>query len=456
MKSSVVTCGSSGLVLTVVLCTGVLASPGSSGDQELTYSRDVAPLLQENCETCHRAGQMAPMPLESYQQVRPWARSIARQVAARTMPPYGAHPESRDMLGSLYLSDAEVETIVDWARNGAPEGDPAELPEPKEFETYEGGWKLGNPDVVMQIAETFNVPADSGDRHQCFGLDFSAPVDLWLKGIEFLPDNTDVVHHFILFEDTQGNFEVADATSPDEPGVECPSIRKTIPGVQQLEAWAPGGTKALAPRNMARKFDADTKLVLQIHYSNQTGEVQPDRSSVAIHVAKPDEKITKAFRKGYVMGGRLYIKAGDAESRHEGRSQISQDITVYSSNAHMHKRGKSMRLSAILPGSPAEETILWVPDFDFDWQWNYEFAEPMKVPAGTELIVRSVHDNSASNPNNPDPTIDVTWGDASDDEMMFNIYTYSVDDEVLDVTPNALDPSWLEASKTASRGATGD
>ncbi len=432
-----------------------IPAPGlaSSADRELTYSRDVAPLLQENCLVCHREGEMAPMPLESYDQVRPWARSIARQVAARDMPPYGAHPESREMRGELYMSDEEIETIVSWVGSGAPKGDPADLPAPVSFASYAGGWKLGVPDVVLPIPETFQVPAGDGDDlYYCFPIDFSVPVDLWLKGIEFRPDNTDVVHHFILFMDPEGTFPAADATT-EEVGVECAEMGRRVPGSESLDAWAPGGTKALAPEGMGRLFKADTKLVLQIHYSNQTGEVQPDRSSVALHIAKPEEKITKAFRKRYAgLVPNLDIKAGDPESRHEGRSKITEDITVYSANAHMHKRGKSMRMTALLPGETEEQTVLWVPKYDFDWQWNYEFAEPMKVPAGSELIVRSVHDNSAGNPDNPDPTVDVGWGDGSWDEMMFNIYTYSVDDEVLDITPNAFDPAWIPTSSAGSDG----
>jgi hypothetical protein len=444
--------------IAALLVAAVLVLPALAGaaaaDKTFTYSRDVAPILQERCQVCHREGEMAPMTLESYGEVRPWAKSIANQVAARDMPPYGAHPSSRDFLGDLYLSDDEVETIVAWARAGAPEGDPADLPTPKRFQTYEGGWKLGDPDVVLPIPETFTVPAGNGDDlYYCFPIDFSVPVDLWLKGIEFKPDNPAVVHHFILFMDPQGSFPTADATTP-EVGVECAEMRRRVPGSQSLDAWAPGGTKALAPEGMGRLFTADTKLVLQIHYSNQTGEPQPDRSSIALHIASPEEKITKAFHKRYAgLVANLDIEAGNPEARHEGRSEINENITVYSTNAHMHKRGKSMLMTAVLPGQSEEETVLWVPDYDFDWQWNYEFVEPMKVPAGTVFIVRSVHDNSADNPDNPDPTVDVTWGDASGDEMMFNIYTYSVDDEVLDVTPNAFDPAWLEGSTSSSTGS---
>ena len=340
-------------LVSYALLGAALLLPAAAGaaDPTITYSRDVAPLLQDHCQVCHREGQMAPMPLQTYDQVRPWAKSIATQVALREMPPYFAHPDSRDMRDSLYLADEEVETIVAWARSGAPEGDAADLPPSKHFSTYAGGWLLGNPDVVLQPPQTFDVPADGTDVYQCFGIDWSAAVDLWLKGIEFMPGNSEVVHHFILFEDPDGRFAAADATSP-EPGVECVDMEVVVPGSRQLEAWAPGGTKALAPCGMARLFHAKTNLVLQVHYSNQTGQVQQDRSSFAMHLAKPDERITKAFRKGYVGQHRLNIAAGDPDSRHEGRLTVREDITVYSANAHMHRRGKSMRLSALAPGRP--------------------------------------------------------------------------------------------------------
>ena len=315
-----------------------------------------------------------------------------------------------------------------------------------------GSWETPTSCCSRHRPSTYRPTAT--DVYQCFGIDWSAPVDLWLKGIEFMPGNSDVVHHFILVEDPDGRFPAADATSP-EPGVECVDMETVVPGSRQLEAWAPGGTKALAPRGMARLFQAKTNLVLQVHYSNQTGQVQQDRSSFAMHLAKPDERITKAFRKGYVGQHRLNIAAGDPDSRHEGRLTVREDITVYSANAHMHRRGKSMRLSALAPGATEEETILWVPNYDFDWQWNYEFAEIMKVQAGTTLIVRSVHDNSAANPDNPDPTRDVHWGEASYNEMVLNIYTYTVDSEALDVTPNAFDPAWLTSASPASPPSTG-
>lgn len=383
---------------------------------------------------CHRDGQIGPMPLSTYDEVRPWAKAIKREVGLRKMPPYFADPISFEMKGDLNLTDAEIQTIIDWVDQGAREGDPSDLPEPRVFETYEGGWQLGNPDIVLQPTAPFTVAGDESDLYQCFQIPLNLPHDIWLKGVEFQPDNTNVVHHFILFEDITGNFAKFDEATP-EPGCECEAMEKVLVGTKLLKMWAPGNVQPLSPHGVGNRVRAGSDLILQVHYSNTTEVEQTDQSKFALHLAKPDETIMKEIRGQLVVQPNLNIKAGDPNSRHEARYTTPKDITLYSAGVHMHLRGKSMGMWAVLPDQTEEIPVVWVPNFDFDWQLTYEFKEPWQAPAGTEFIMRSVHDNSADNPDNPDPTQDVHWGLYSDDEMAFSGYSYTFDDEQLNIRP---------------------
>jgi hypothetical protein len=308
------------------------------------------------------------------------------------------------------------------------------MPAPRVFETYEGGWQLGNPDIVLSMDVPFTVKGAGDNRYQCFPVSLNLPNDVWVKGVEFQPDNSEVVHHYILFEDYAGKFQEFDAAT-EEPGCECEAMEKVLVGTNLLKMWAPGNVQPLAPIGVGNKIRAGSNLILQVHYANTTGVDQLDQSKFALHLAQPDETIQKELRGQLVVQPNLNIKAGDPNSRHEARYTTQKDITLYSAGVHMHLRGKSMGMWAVRPDTTDEIPIVWVPNFDFNWQLTYELAEPWRARQGTEFIMRSVHDNSADNPNNPDPTKDIHWGLYSDDEMAFSGYGYTIDDEALNIQP---------------------
>lgn len=420
----------------------VAACVGSASAERVTYTKDVAPIVQENCQGCHRPGQIGPMSLMSFEETRPWAKAIKKNVAERKMPPYFAHPSSLPMKGDMNLTDAELATIVSWVDQGCPEGNPSDLPPRRVFESFEGGWQLGLPDIVMRPTEPFDVPAGSDDLYQCFYIPLGLDHDIWLKGVEFQPDNNKVVHHFILFEDMAGRFKAFDDETP-EPGCECADMEKVLVGTKIVKMWAPGNVQPLSPEGIGGKVTAGSDLILQIHYHNTTGEPQVDQSKFALHLADEDETIMKQTQMQLVVQPNLNIKAGDPESKHMAKYVTPKDVTLYSSGVHMHYRGKNMGMWAKRPGETDETTILWVPNYDFNWQLTYEFSEPWKAPKGTEFIMRSVHDNSTENEFNPDPAKDVRWGLASVDEMAFSGYGYTVDDEALNITPVMPDPAVL-------------
>ncbi len=402
----------------------------------VTWTKDVAPIVQERCLECHRPGQVAPMSLMTFEQARPWAAAIKKNVAAGKMPPWPAETTELAFQGDNNLSQREIDTIVAWVDQGAAFGKAEELPAPREFKTFEGGWRLGNPDVVLEPAVPFTVKGDITDLYQCFEIPFGVDHEVWLKGVEFQPGNTQVAHHFILFEDTGNAFPKLDAETP-EPGCECADMGK-IPGARVVKMWAPGNTAPLALKGIAQRLTPGKNLVLQAHYYNSTGVEQVDHSRVALHLAKPSETIDKQLLRMMVSANVLDIPAGDPNVPHEAHAKALKDMTVYSVGVHMHLRGKSMGQWAVLPDTTKEITMVWVPEYDFGWQMSYQFVEPFKAPVGTEFIMRSVHDNSADNPNNPDPTKDVHWGLYSADEMAFSGQYFTLDEEKLGITPMAL------------------
>lgn len=408
----------------------------AAGGESVTYAKDVAPIFQERCLECHRPGEVAPMSLETFDDARPWAKAIKEQVLAGKMPPYPAAPESLPFEGEMRLTQQEMDTIAAWVDQGARLGNPEDMPAPKTFATYEGGWKLGNPDLVIRQPEPFTVGADVSDLYQCFVVPFNLEHEVWIKGIEFMPGNRSVAHHFILFEDLTNEGPAKDAATP-EVGWECGDMGELM-GTRILKMWAPGNTQPLTPEGVANVLTPGKNLILQSHFYNSTGMDQEDQSSIGFYFVPEGEVINKKMLGRMVVQPVLDIKAGDPESRHEARVQTLKDITIYSVGVHMHLRGKSMGQWAKLPGAEAETTMIWVPRYDFNWQFTYPLKEPFKAPQGTEIIMRSVHDNSAGNPNNPDPTKDVKWGNYSGDEMAFSGYSFTLDDEQLGIVPTPM------------------
>lgn len=423
--------------ITITLYAGIILASGfADGAEPITWSKDVIPIVQERCLNCHRPGQVGPFSLETFEQARPWAKSIRDQVAAGKMPPYPGKPGEMGFHGDANLTEKEILTFTSWVDQGAKQGNPADLPPKKVFKTHEGGWVNRVPDIVLQPEEPFKVGADVSDLYYCFKIPFSADTDLWLKSAEFQAGNSEVAHHFILFEDAGDSFDALDAQTP-EPGCECADMDK-LAGARIVQMWAPGNVAPLSPEGVGLKLTKGKNLILQAHYYNATGTDQVDHSKVALHLAQPEETIDKQIRPMMVVQPNLDIKAGDPNSEHTATFTAFKDLTMYTVGGHMHLRGKSISQTAQLPDSTTEVLMLDIPEYDFDWQFTYPFEQPWKFPKGSKFIMRSIHDNSADNPHNPDPTKDVKWGLYSGDEMAFTGGSYTFDDEKLGITPDAL------------------
>lgn len=439
--------------VTYTLSVGIIfAASFSAGAATVTWNKDVMPVVQERCLNCHRPGQVAPFSLETFEQARPWAKSIREQVSTGKMPPYPGKPGEMAFHGDSNLTEKEILTFVDWVDQGSKQGNPADLPPKKEFITHEGGWVNRVPDIVLRPEEPFTVGADVSDLYYCFKIPFNVDRDLWLKSAEFQAGNSEVAHHFILFEDTAGAFDALDAETP-EPGCECANMDK-LAGAKIVQMWAPGNVAPLSPDGVGLKLSKGKDLILQAHYYNSTGIDQVDHSRVALHLAQPEETIDKQMRGMMVVQPNLNIKAGDSYSEHTATFTAFKDLTMYSVGGHMHLRGRSISQVAQLPDSDREILMLDIPEYDFDWQFTYPFTNPWKFPKGSKFIMRSVHDNSAGNINNPDPTKDVKWGLYSGDEMAFTGGSYTWDDEKLGIKPKALSDADQARLTSAKKDAT--
>lgn len=411
-----------------------VAAPAAADDTAgggVTFSRDVAPIFQENCQTCHRPGDIAPMSLISYQDARPWAKAIKQAVSARSMPPWFADPQYGHFANDTSLSAEEIATVVRWVDQGAPEGNPADLPAPKVFD--HAGWKLKEPDIILQYPEPYLVGKEIDDEYRCYVMPLGSEDDVWLKAAEYEPGNRAVVHHFLVFVDPTDKALKLDQATP-EPGYECGMGSGDGRMLRMVGGWAPGNNSIMADPGIAQRIPGGSYLIVQLHYHNTTGEDQLDHSRVALHVAKSDEVIRKDPQVLLLSEWDLNIKPNDPEARHEAVWTTRRDVTIGSISPHMHFRGKSMTVYSQLPGQE-EQIMLSVPNYDFNWQISYRLAEPFKAPAGTKFRMVSIHDNSAKNVNNPDPNREVHWGEETHNEMAIAFIGMTIDGQDLNVTP---------------------
>jgi hypothetical protein len=438
-------------MLCAVLSLGALRAEVQGQTPALpTFSKDVAPILYKNCTSCHRPGEIAPMSLLTYQDARPWAKSIATRVAAGTMPPWHADSSKIAFSNDRHLSDADKTTILTWANGGAPEGNPQDLPAPPK---YTPGWSIGEPNAVLTMQEDYPIPADGTVAYQYFEVPTNFTEDKWIQGFEVRPGNRAVVHHVIVYARPPAPPEKApeaanvvarprqqliefaegmDIPAGQTGGKELPpDQRKPLgpndrprPGLGPLVGgYVPGNATRMYDPGTATKLLAGSTLIFQMHYTT-TGKATTDRTSIGLIFAKQPPKTPLV--NAALLNGALHIPAGAVDHRVDAEMTINQDITLWSMLPHTHVRGKRWEYQAIYPDGRTE-TILSVPRYDFEWQTDYVYAQPKKLPKGTKVHATAWYDNSKANKSNPDPTTDVWWGDQTWEEMMFTGFTFSVD-----------------------------
>jgi hypothetical protein len=402
--------------------------------QTPTFYKDVAPVLEQHCQECHRPGEIAPMSLLTYNDARPWAKSIKEAVLTHKMPPWFADPHVGKFANDRSLTQAEINTLVGWVDGGAKPGEAKDAPAPLSFAE---GWTIGKPDTVLDTGVDFKVPAKGTIDYTYFVVPTGFSEDKWIKDIEVLPGSKTAVHHIVLYARPKGSKFVADA----KPGVAFvpnqqdggqrdrppQSDRASLYGInggayEMVSVYVPGGVAYKTLPGQARLIPAGADLIFQIHYT-ANGKEGMDRSRVGITFAKeaPSERVVNAF----IMNSTLRIPPGDGNHRVDGKVTLQQTVKLQTLFPHMHVRGKSFEYTATLPDGETK-VLLEVPKYNFNWQLTYALDEPVTLPAGTVLQATAYYDNSANNPYNPDPAKEVYWGDQTWDEMLAGFVDFAI------------------------------
>ena len=386
---------------------------------EVTYNRDIAPIMQADCMNCHREGEVAPFPLTTYEDARKRSKQIALVTQSRFMPPWKPESGFGHFLDERRLSEHEVKLLAAWAEAGAPEGDAEDRPPVPKFAE---GWQLGEPDLVIKMPEPFEVPADGRDVFRNFVMPIDIPADKLVAAVEFRPGNRRVVHHALFYLDSNGAARAKDAADPG-PGYASFGGPGFIP-TGALGGWSPGNTARFLPDGMGRYLKQGSDVSIQIHY-HPSGKTETDQSSIGIHYVKqPSRKVVAGIM---VLDRKLDIPAGAARHAIAASYTLPSDVTLVGIAPHMHLLGREMKATATLPDGRVEP-LNWIKDWNFNWQDEYLYARPFKLPKGTRLDVEAWYDNSAENPANPSsPPRRVTWGEQTTDEMFICFFLVSTE-----------------------------
>ena len=375
----------------------------------ITYSEHVAPILARRCVSCHRPGEVGPFSLQTYRDVARRADFIRDVTASRRMPPWKPRHDFGQFLDGPRLSRRELAVLSEWADAGAPEGNPCADTVPNAPSAPQ--WQLGTPDLVLQMKDAFSIPA-AEDVYRAFVLPIPVGQETGISAIEFRPGNRKVVHHARLYLDQHQRGRVRDDADP-LPGFGTLG-GNDIP-MPTIAAWTPGVSPREFPPGVGHLVRRGVDLVLLMHY-HSLGTAQTDQSSVGLYFAKTP--ITRAMRSVPLSTEKIDIPAGEPRHRIRLRAILPTDVHAYSVLPHGHYLMREIKLWATLPDGSVRR-LLWIDDWDINWQGTYHFAEPVGLPKGTKLHVIATYDNSDGNHANPNhPPKRVGFGPASTDEML--------------------------------------
>ena len=397
----------------VVVLSGSLRGKTMESAGTITFSEHIAPIVFENCSSCHRPNEAAPFSLMRYRDVQKRGELILNVVEDRYMPPWHARSEDFEFQDDRALSESEIELIGDWVESGMVEGDASKLPDLPEFTE---GWQLGEPDLVVSMKEGYTLYAEGQDIYRNFVIPLNLDEDKWVQAIEFRPGARSVVHHSLFYYDTSGEAKKRDDEDP-VPGFQTMGGGQVRDG--SLGGWALGGNPRKLPDGLALYLPKDADLILSTHF-HPSGKEETEISTVGFHFA--DEPSKMRFTEiqlppefGSLAG--IDIPAGDSHYVKRDSFVLPVDVKAFEIGSHAHYLGKSMKMTATLPGGAVKE-LMSIPDWDFSWQESYRFTDYISLPAGTRLDAEVVWDNSEDNFNNPNiPPKRVKWGEESEDEM---------------------------------------
>jgi mono/diheme cytochrome c family protein len=406
------------LAVLVVVVAGVSLAAQRQSTERVTFTETIAPILYANCVTCHRPGEAAPFSLLSYEDARKRGGLIAQVTKSRYMPPWHAVHGYGEFADERRLTDEQIAAIDDWVKNGMPQGNPARLPKVPQFTD---GWQLGKPDLILEMPASFDVPASGPDIYRNFVIPTGLAEDKAVRAVEFRPGTRAVVHHALFMYVRGGALAAADGKD-GRPGFGGAVPVTFMPALQpsgDLGSWTVGATPRFLTDGLALPLAKGSDLVLQLHL-HPTGKAETERSTVGIYFTG-----TAAERKvfypgtpalfGFLAG--IDIPPGEKRYTINGTMTMAVDMRAYAIEAHAHYLGKEFKATATLPDG-ATRPLLWIQDWDFNWQDQYRFKEPLLLPKGTRIDVSITYDNSAENPRNPhNPPQHVEWGLESFDEM---------------------------------------
>jgi hypothetical protein len=366
------------------------------------FTRDIAPILYKHCAACHHEGEVAPFPLITYEDAKKRARLIAEVTRTRLMPPWKPVAGYNHFAGERRLTEAQIQTIARWAANGAPEGNGARLPAPPRFTA---DWQLGTPDLVVELPEAFEVPSEGQDVYECFVVAMNLPRDWFIRAVEFRPSNRRVVHHALLFAD-------AGQTSR-ESRYPCFGTIGLLPTLG-IGGWSPGMGPIRMPEGAAPPLPARSKLIAQVHY-HPDGKPEQDRWSAGFYFT--DQAPVRRVVDVGLSSNSIDIPAGDAHYVVRQHFTIPIAVDAVGIIPHAHLLCREMRGWAMLPDG-RKQWLLNIRDWDFNWQDQFQYAQPIRLPADTRIEMEFVYDNSAANARNPNsPPQRVRWGPGTGDEM---------------------------------------
>jgi hypothetical protein len=369
-----------------------------------TFSVDVAPVLYRHCASCHRPGGVAPFSLLTYEDASKRAKLIAAVTRKGFMPPW--LPAAPHFENERKLSAAEIALLGRWALSGAPQGNAARTPAPPVFPD---GWQLGAPDREAEMAAAFEVPPEGADLYRCFVIPAKGGADQWVRALDVRPGNPRVVHHVLVFQDTTRSARKRDTGS----GYECFGTPGFLPA-RGLGGWTPGGLPVRMPEGAPVLLRGTADLVLQVHY-HPTGKPEQDRTRLGLYFTadKPSRRVMDIP----LTSNRIDIPPGERLYKVTDHFTLPVAVDALAIAPHAHYVCKSMYGYAVLPDG-TRRTVIRIPDWNFNWQQQYTYAKPVRLPEGTRVEMEFIYDNSAANPRNPhQPPQRVVWGPGSNDEL---------------------------------------
>lgn len=379
-----------------------------------TFTRDVAPILYRNCVGCHSAGGPGPFALIEYDDVRDHASQIVEITGKRIMPPWLPVAGHGRFVGERRLADAEIATLAAWVEAGRLAGDPADLPQlPAGVALAEGGWRLGPPDVVLELDQSYTLAAEGADVYRNFVLHVPAAADGWIAAVELQPGDPKVVHHAVMRVDRTGASARRDAADP-EVGFSGMDFAGAVMPDGRFVGWTPG--RAPDPPQPARAFRLveGSDVVLQVHL-RPSGKPETIRPRIGLHLSpRPATRHALAME---LSSTDIDLPPGAKDVVVEDHYEVPTDVYVVSVYPHAHYLGRHLQGWADLPDG-TKKWLIEIDDWNFDWQEQYRLAEPLRLPAGSTIRMRYTYDNSADNPRNPSrPPVHVRHGAESTDEM---------------------------------------